>query len=204
MAQRGDVIDNPVTGQRMVFEVTAAESGGERFVAEGIFPPGGFAGVSHIHPFQDEFFEVLAGTAAFEVAGERRVLGTGESIDIPRGTRHTFANAGNDEMRVRLEFRPGLQSTGRFYELYFAFAQEGRVNARAMPDLLDVATVWPLTSEHAILAAPPAFAQDVLFRLLAPIAQLARRRLPVCRTTAVGRTSAGGSTRDPDRPRRAA
>jgi uncharacterized glyoxalase superfamily protein PhnB len=176
MASRGEVVDDgaaaPVRGDlRRIAR--------ERFVAEGIFPPGGFACVTHIHPHQDESFEVLAGAAAFEVEGEHRVLEAGETIEVPRGARHTFANAGPDEMRVRFEFRPGLSSTERFYELYFAFAQEGRVNARAMPGLLDIAMVWPQTSEHAVLASPPAFVQHALFGALAPIARWARRRPPV-------------------------
>ena len=181
MANAADVIENPVTGQRLVFLVTSAESDGKLFAAEGIFPPGGFAGVAHIHPHQDEHFQVLAGHAAFEIDGARRVLRAGDTIDVPRGTKHTFANAGEDEMRVRFEFRPALTSTERFYELYFAFAQEGRVNAQAMPGLLDIATVWPITSEHAVLATPPAVIQHALFCLLAPVARLARREPPVCR-----------------------
>jgi mannose-6-phosphate isomerase-like protein (cupin superfamily) len=185
MAHSGDVIENPVTGQRLVFLVTASDSDGELFAAEGIFPPGGFAGVPHVHPRQDERFEVLAGDAAFDIEGSRRVLGAGNTIDVPRGTKHTFANAGEDEMRVRFEFRPALASTERFYEVYFAFAQQGRVNAKAMPDLLDIATVWPVTSEHAVLATPPAVVQHALFRVLAPIARIAKRQPPVCRPAPV-------------------
>ena len=181
MAHVGDVIENPVTGQRLRFLLTAAESAGERFAAEGSFPPGGFAGVPHVHPHQDEHFEVLAGEAGFDIDGDRRILRTGETIDVPRGITHTFANAGPEEMRVRFEFRPALASTERFYELYFAFAQAGRVDARAMPGLLDIATVWPLTSEHAVLATPPAVVQHALFRALAPIARIAGRRPPRCR-----------------------
>ena len=125
MAYAGDVIENPVTGQRLIFLITSADSKGELFAAEGIFSPGGFAGVPHVHPHQDERFEVLAGDAAFDIDGAHHVLGTGDTIEVPRGTRHTFANAGADQMRVRFEFRPALTSTERFYELYFAFAQEG-------------------------------------------------------------------------------
>jgi quercetin dioxygenase-like cupin family protein len=183
MADAGDVIENPITGQRLTFLVTSADSDGELSAAKGSFPPGGFAGVSHIHPDQDEHFEVLAGRAGFEVDGRRRVLTAGETIDVPRGTKHTFANAGPDEMQVRAEFRPGLPSTEQFYEIYFAFAQQGRVNAKAIPDLLDIAAVWPITSEHAILASPPAAIQHALFRALAPIARIAKRRVPLCRRT---------------------
>ncbi len=180
MAHAGDVIENPVTGQRLRFLMTSAESAGELFAAEGIFPPGGFAGVPHIHPHQDEHFEVLWGHATFDVDGRRHVLAAGKTIDVPKGTKHTFANAGDDEMRVRFEFRPGQPSTERFYEIYFAFAQQGRVNRKAVPSLLDLAAVWPLTSEHAVLANPPAAMQHTLFRALAPVTRIAKRKVPVC------------------------
>lgn len=180
MAAAGDVIENPVTGQRLTFLATARDTAGEVFRAEGAFPPGGFAGVEHIHRHQDERFEVLAGRAAFQVDGRERVLGAGETIDVPAGTTHTFGNAGDDEMRVVFEFRPALDSTDRFYEVYFGFAQEGRVNARAMPGLLDIAIVWASLSEHAVLAKPPPWVQHLLFRVLAPFARWAGRKAPRC------------------------
>lgn len=180
MVRSGDVIDNPVTGQRLTFLVTGTESGGELFRAEGAFPPGGFAGVEHVHPHQHEHFEVLAGQATFSVEGAERTLAAGETIEVPAGTRHTFRNGGTEEMRVLFEFRPAPASTERFYELYFAFAQEGRVGADAMPDLLDIAVIWPLVSDHAVLARPPAWVQNLLFRALAPVARATRRRLPTC------------------------
>jgi mannose-6-phosphate isomerase-like protein (cupin superfamily) len=180
MAISGEAIENPMTGQRLTFLVCPADSDGQLFRAEGAFPPGGFAGVEHVHPKQDEHFEVLAGKAKFTVKGVERVLEAGEMIDVPAGTSHTFANAGDDEMRVVFEFRPAPESTPRFYELYFGFAQEGRVNAKAMPGMLDIALIWPLVSDHAVLATPPIWVQNAIFRVLSPIARAARRRIPHC------------------------
>jgi mannose-6-phosphate isomerase-like protein (cupin superfamily) len=191
MASSGEVIENPVTGQHLTFLVCGADSDGQLFRAEGAFPPGGFAGVEHIHPNQDEHFEVLSGQAAFTVKGAERVLGAGETIEVPAGTSHTFRNAGDDEMRVVFEFRPAPDSTARFYELYFGFAQEGRVNAKAMPGMLDIALIWPLVSDHAVLATPPAWVQNAIFRILAPIARAARRRLPRCAARAMTPQSPG-------------
>jgi quercetin dioxygenase-like cupin family protein len=182
-ARSGDVIENPVTGQRLTFLATSRETAGEVFRAEGAFPPGGFAGVEHIHPKQDEHFEVLAGTAVFQVEGRELTLSAGETVDVPAGTRHTFANAGDDEMRVLVEFRPALDCTDLFYELYFGAAQEGRVNAKALPGLLDLAIGWPLVSDHAILPKPPAWVQHLIFLALRPIARIAGRKLPSCRRT---------------------
>jgi mannose-6-phosphate isomerase-like protein (cupin superfamily) len=184
MARPGDAIENPVTGQRLTFLVTGADSGGELFRAEGAFPAGGFAGVEHLHPHQHERFEVLAGRAAFSIEGVERVFGTGQTVEVPAGTKHTFRNAGDDEMRVIFEFRPAPASTERFYELYFGFAQEGRVNSNSLPDLLDIALIWPLVSDHAVLAKPPAWVQNALFRALLPIARALRRRVPSCEVAA--------------------
>ena len=132
MARAGEMIENPVTGQRLVFLVTSTDSDGELLAAEGIFPPGGFAGVTHIHPHQDEHFEVLAGEAVFEVGRSRQVLGAGETIDVPRRTKHTFANAGRAEMRVRFEFRPAPHLFGDRLPLFEADLR--RVLAEASPD----------------------------------------------------------------------
>jgi mannose-6-phosphate isomerase-like protein (cupin superfamily) len=180
VASSGDVIENPVTGQHLKFLVCGSDSDGELFRAEGTFPPRGFAGVEHVHPKQDEHFAVLSGQAAFTVKGVERVLGAGETIEVSAGTSHTFRNAGDDEMRVVFEFRPAPESTRHFYELYFGFAQEGRVNAKALPGLLDIALIWPLVSDHAVLATPPAWVQNAIFGVLGPIARASRRPLPSC------------------------
>jgi len=103
---------------------------------------------------------------------------------VPAGTKHTFRNAGDDEMRVVFEFRPAPESTERFYEFYFGFAQEGRVNSKSLPDLLDIALIWPLVSDHAVLAKPTTWIQNALFRALLPIARALRRRLPSCEVAA--------------------
>lgn len=127
---------------------------------------------------------MLAGAAAFTIEGAERVLGAGQTVEVPAGTSHTFRNAGADEMRVLFEFRPAPESTERFYELYFGFAQEGRVNSKAVPGLLDIALVWPLVSDHAVLAKPPGWVQHALFRVLLPIARAGGRRLPSCEVAA--------------------
>jgi hypothetical protein len=48
------------------------------------------------------------------------------------------------------------------------------MNRHGMPNPLDMALLWPLASEHVVLAGPPARAQDALFRALAPVARLVR------------------------------
>lgn len=68
----------------------------------------------HLHPGQDESFEVEAGEMLFIIAGEGRLTGPGEVIEIPRGTPHQARNASHTHPAVvRWETRPILASLAR-------------------------------------------------------------------------------------------
>ena len=155
MPKPGEIITNPVTGQRIWTMITGSESGGRLFRAEGTFPAGGAAGAEHIHPQQDERIEVLEGTAAVAIAGEETILAAGEAVMVPKGTAHTFRNAGDGDLRALMEFRPAPPATALFYELLFGLAQEGRMKGGEQPGMLDMALIWPLTSEHTVFTKPP-------------------------------------------------
>jgi len=95
----GDQIENPVTGERIVFHETSAETNGERVVFETIVQPGGFVASAHLHPLQTERFEVLEGTLAMRRGKETVELGAGETVVVEPGTPHKFWNAGEGEVR---------------------------------------------------------------------------------------------------------
>lgn len=52
---------------------------------------GGDQAPPHVHHASDEAFCVLRGRLEVLVGEERRVLGAGEFLIVPAGTRHTFA-----------------------------------------------------------------------------------------------------------------
>ncbi len=73
------------------------------------FPP------THLHPEQDEHFEVEYGELLFVVDGEEHLVAAGGTIDIPRGTPHRARNhSGERPAYVRWETRPALR-TGEFF-----------------------------------------------------------------------------------------
>ncbi|HEY8841316.1 MAG TPA: cupin domain-containing protein [Candidatus Dormibacteraeota bacterium] len=196
MTQSGDQIENPVTGQRMVFRRTSAETGGEVSENDGFFVAGGFAGPQHVHPIQDERFEVISGEAGFIVRGEKKVLGHGETLDVPRGVRHTFWNEGPDELHVRAWFHPGTPSTERFYEVFFRLGREGPVDRHGMPNLFLIALLAPEFADHVRLASPPWWVQRAVFALLRPVARLLgyqRRAEQLLRTGSTAPARIGGS-----------
>jgi|GEM_PF-6091236 len=59
MAYRGQVMDNPVSGERFVFHQTTGDSGGELLALELVLDPHGHVPGGHVHPVQEERFEVV-------------------------------------------------------------------------------------------------------------------------------------------------
>ncbi|MBM3667590.1 MAG: cupin domain-containing protein [Actinobacteria bacterium] len=81
------------------------------YAADGSPPP------KHLHPAQDERFEVLAGTLRVVVDGEERDLATGEEIEIPRGSAHQMWNPGGEIARVRWQTLPAGRTEDFFAAL---------------------------------------------------------------------------------------
>ena len=71
MIRKGDVIENPVTGERLRFLATSADTGGEAAIVEMRLRPHGFVAAAHVHPFQSERFEIVSAPSASSSAARR-------------------------------------------------------------------------------------------------------------------------------------
>jgi quercetin dioxygenase-like cupin family protein len=80
MAEAGDELVNPVTGLRTVFRKAAQETSGELLQVDWIGSPGWTTGPDHVHPLQEERFEVLSGTLGLRADGIESVHGVGDVI----------------------------------------------------------------------------------------------------------------------------
>src|SRR3954467_476825 len=144
MFHAGDQIENPVTGELLVFHETSAETNGERVVFETIVQPGGFVAAAHGHPFQTERFEVLAGTPGVRRGKEQVELRAGETVVVELGEAHKFWNAGDDEVRFVCTVTPALQFE-RLIETMYSLAAAGKTNPKGMPNPLRLA---PIANHH--------------------------------------------------------
>ena len=86
----------------------------------------------HLHPEQDEHFAVLEGTLHVLVDGEERMLGTGDAIDVPRGTTHQMWSP-DGEVRARWETAPAGR-TGEWFRHLDRLRRDG--GWEEFPDLL--------------------------------------------------------------------
>lgn len=172
MAKTGDIIEHPVTGERIIWRKTAKDTGGELLQADLMVQPHGFVAVDHIHPLQEEHFEIVSGNIKFRINGMERELHTGETATIPSRTPHLWWNDDDQEAHVLVELRPALR-TEELFETFFGLAQAGKVNKKTgLPNLLIMALVFQEFKNEICPAQPPVVVQRVLFGLLGSIGRL--------------------------------
>ena len=172
MAKAGDVIGHPVTGERIEFLKTARETDGRSLRMGLLVEPRGFAAVEHVHPNQDERFEILSGRFRYRVDGVEREAGAGEVVEVPKGVTHVWRNAGEEDLRMIIEFRPALRSE-EFFESFFALGQDGKTDPETgMPNPVRTATVLHEFRDEIRPVKPPQFVQPVLFGMLAFVGRL--------------------------------
>src|SRR4029450_3240540 len=150
----GDVIENPITGERLVFRKTSRETNGEAVVLETFVKPSGFVAAAHVHPFQEERVQFLRGPVGSRLGRKEIIAGPGQRLTVPPGTAHKFWNAGEDEAHFVCEVRPELQFE-RLIETMFGLAADGKTNSKGMPNPLRLAVIAHSHFEECRLPFPP-------------------------------------------------
>jgi Cupin domain len=134
MARPGDELLDP-SGLRLVFVETAGSSGGAAFALDWFVPVGGrLVALPHVHPYDAEIFEILAGRARYRVGRNVYERSAPYAYGVPPGALHVHAsNAGDTVLHVRQTIRPDppnpelVAGVERFFETLFALTQRGKV-----------------------------------------------------------------------------
>src|SRR5256885_14420974 len=90
----GRVIDNAISGERIVIRKSGAQTGGRVLAFDLFLPPGGHVPARHVHPVQEERFTVVTGRMRFRLGRSTIVAAAGDTVLVPAGTAHWFGNAG--------------------------------------------------------------------------------------------------------------
>src|SRR5688572_29448568 len=80
-------------GETVRVTIPPESNGGELLEVEAEWAPIEVKPFVHLHPKQDERFEVTAGELSVKIDGETHVAGPGEAIDVPRGAVHRMWNS---------------------------------------------------------------------------------------------------------------
>src|SRR5215510_16046687 len=170
MSKAGDVFENPVTGERAVVRIGTKQTAGELLVVDLYVRPGGAVMGEHMHPAIEERFTVLRGQVGFRLAGQVASAEPGVTLLAPPGIPHDWWNAGPAEALVRVEVRPAARFEA-FIQNAFGLAQDGKVNWRGMPNLLQLAVLAREFDDVIRFTRPPRVVQRLLVGLLAPLAR---------------------------------
>lgn len=171
MISTGQTLTNPVTGETLVFRTTSADSNGERVVVETLVEPNGAVAAAHVHPAQDELFQVLGGEVEFRLGKQTLVAKPGDRVLVPAGMPHRFRNVGEETAHFVCEVTPALEFE-QLIETMFSLAADGKVNRKGMPNPLRLAVIARHHFGDVRLPFPPAWLQRLGLALGAPLGRL--------------------------------
>ena len=159
-----DAIEEPHTGQRVVFRRRASERvAGDLFVR-----PGGYVPV-HVHALQVERFEGVSGTLRFRLGRKQVTLGPGDTVVVPAGTPHGFRNVGPETANFLIELIPPLRGEEGLRTL-FGLQRDARLRVTGLGvprPVLQVAVLFDEYLDEIHLPLVPFPVQRVVFRALA-------------------------------------
>jgi quercetin dioxygenase-like cupin family protein len=167
----GQSLRNSVTGETLVFRTTSADTNGERVVVETFVEPNGAVAAAHVHPEQEELFEILAGELQFRVGKNTIVAKPGDRVLVPAGTAHRFENIGDKTAHFVCEVSPAL-GFEQLIETMFSLAEDGKVNKKGMPNPLRLAVIARHHFGDVRLPFPPAWLQRLGLAFGAPLGRL--------------------------------
>jgi quercetin dioxygenase-like cupin family protein len=174
MARAGDIIENPITGERITFLKTTRETNGELLRFEWVLPPGFFL-PEHFHPRQEERHEVLSGTLWGRVGGQERDYAAGEKVVGPAGVPHAWRNPSSDqELRIISEIRPPL-AFETIFETSFGLARDGKTTKQGIPkNPLQLAVLADEMRGMFYYSRVPVAVQEAFSALVAVVASVGR------------------------------
>jgi len=134
-ADQGEWID--AFGNRSLFKVTGATSGGSLTLLLATVPVGGGT-PAHIHNVDDEMFIIAEGRYRFVMDGVESEVGPGAVVYLPRDCVHSFQNIGDTPAKHWALLTPSG------FETFYARCAE----VFAAPGPPDLARIAAITRDH--------------------------------------------------------
>jgi len=169
MSNATDAVENPVTGERIVFRNRSAQTDGSMLEFDLTLEPRPAAVPEHIHVRQEEHIQVTSGSVLLRLGGQQQRVSTGDDVTLPSGIAHTLWNDGEEDARLLVQVRPALR-TEVAIETLFGLARDGKTARDGSPRLLQAAL---LAREYDTFLGKPAVPiQRIVLAALAPVARL--------------------------------
>ena len=113
---------------------------------------------AHAHVHMDEYFAVVKGEMKFKVNGKTIIKKAGEELMIPKGTGHSIANAGREEVEMTVKYMP-CADTHRMFEI-LAILNESKPGS--MINMMKYFYLVPRLGLKEFSAPRPAFVTGIM------------------------------------------
>jgi len=172
MAKTKQIIENPIIGDKFKILISSKDSNGELMKMDVWTKVGANGPPEHYHPIQSETFEVFNGKLGMREEGKEMILTAGQKYTIKPNTRHTFWNAGDEELYMNVELRPALK-TEFFLETIASICISGKAKKDAMPkSLLQFAAIMHEYDGETYVTNPPLPVQKFMAKVIGGFAKL--------------------------------
>ena len=177
MARTGQSIENPVTGQRIVWVQTAADTAGASLCFDLYLRAGAAVSAEHRHLRQIEHFVVIGGDLRVTVDRPfRTTWGSETRRPWKLARRSRWVNVSNADTHVRVTLSPALD-TETFFETLFGLARDGKTNRKGLPGLARIAVAYRTLGDSCPrVTRPPVGVQDAVFAVAAPVGRMLGKR----------------------------
>jgi mannose-6-phosphate isomerase-like protein (cupin superfamily) len=170
------MIQNPITGERMIFRTTASETGGKLFQTDFFMKPHskGLATVTHVQPALEQRLEVISGEMSYTLgSSKKKIAKRGERVIIPPKVPHSVWNESDQELHALDEYIPAYNME-KFFETAYGLAKDGKCNKKTGAPTLPQLAVMLRGFRREIGAGSPS--GKLLAALTLIIAPMARAR----------------------------
>lgn len=139
IVQAGDGKTVDAFGSEIRFALTAQHTGGALTLGLATVPPGE-GPPPHLHQHEDELFIIVEGRYGFLAEGEWTEVGPGAVVYVPRGSVHTFRNAGEGVAKH------WVLTTPSGFEQFYAECEA----VFAAPGAPDMSQILAISAAHGI------------------------------------------------------
>ena len=144
----------PFTGGHMRCVISGADTDSNLYICDShgkAYEELGGPGL-HIHHKEDEIFYVVSGEFLFQLGDDYFIGKEGDTIFIPRGSAHTFANfTPNNPGRMITIHQPITPELEKFYE---AFNRIGYMSGEDLPKLFEPEEFATLMENNTFVGPP--------------------------------------------------
>ncbi|HET8839582.1 MAG TPA: cupin domain-containing protein [Flavobacteriaceae bacterium] len=167
MPIKGQVLEEPETGNRFEFLETSESAGAARVcIKMSLFSEGKLV-PNHLHTLQDEHFEVLSGKLTVFQNGKETVLLPGEKILLPRNKPHNHYNAHSEPAIFIQTVEPALDFD-YLIENRVGLSRDGKIK-KGKANMLQELVNLNYFDSKSYLANVPVNLQKTMAKIVGPI-----------------------------------